>query len=390
MNLPSTVSLTYDLNGNLLNDGTRYFSYDDENQLISVTVSNSYRSEFVYDGKMRRRQRVDYTLSGSAWLTNAVVRYIYDGNVVIQERATVAGIPQVTYTRGTDLSGTLQGAGGIGGLLARTDFGLLTINSTQAHSYYHADGNGNITMLINTNQAIVAKYLYDPFGNILSQSGSLADTNLYRFSSKEFHKNSGLVYYGYRFYDPNLQRWPNRDPFGEPGFETLHLVNQPLFIRKLRLAINDSEVQFLLAMAMQRGSIDVRSYLRNSHTRYAGRTISALAFLNILKNGQGNYAPNWPSELLETANLYDFVGNNPYNGTDPFGLWTWGGVWESTKNWLEALLEAIKTTLDGSANVWKGTAECGVGMTQSYTNAPVKNQFLTDPDNAPIPLQAGY
>jgi len=34
-------------------------------------------------------------------------------------------------------------------------------------------------------------YLYDPYGNILSQSGPLADLNLYRFSSKEFHVASG-------------------------------------------------------------------------------------------------------------------------------------------------------------------------------------------------------
>jgi hypothetical protein len=30
-----------------------------------------------------------------------------------------------------------------------------------------------------------------------------------------------LVYYLYRYYDANLQRWPNRDPVDEPGFEVL-------------------------------------------------------------------------------------------------------------------------------------------------------------------------
>jgi RHS repeat-associated protein len=68
---------------------------------------------------------------------------------------------------------------------------------------------------------VVARYLYDPFGSILSQSGPLAAANLYRFSSKEFHVNSGLVYYLYRFYDPNLQRWPNRDPLTEVGHREL-------------------------------------------------------------------------------------------------------------------------------------------------------------------------
>jgi RHS repeat-associated protein len=101
--------------------------------------------------------------------------------------------------------------------LARTDHHLSTIGDPNAHAFYHADGNGNITLLINQSQATVAKYIYDAFGNIISQSGSLAEANLYRFSSKECHAPSGLVYYLYRFYDPSLQRWLNRDPIKELG-----------------------------------------------------------------------------------------------------------------------------------------------------------------------------
>jgi RHS repeat-associated protein len=120
-------------------------------------------------------------------------------------------------TRGTDLSGSLQGSGGIGGLLARTD----NTQISPVHAYYNCDGKGNVTALINAQQAFVAKYLYDPFGNILSQSGLLADANLYRFSSKEYHQQSALVYYLYRFYDAKLQRWSNCDPKDESGFNCL-------------------------------------------------------------------------------------------------------------------------------------------------------------------------
>ena len=83
--------------------------------------------------------------------------------------------------------------------------------------YYFADGNGNITTLLDASQNVSASYRYDPFGNTISQSGSLADANVYRFSSKEIHVNSGMYYYGYRFYDPYLQRWINRDPIAEEG-----------------------------------------------------------------------------------------------------------------------------------------------------------------------------
>src|SRR6185295_6775634 len=85
------------------------------------------------------------------------------------------------------------------------------------HNVYQADGNGNITYMLNSTQSKVAEYRYDPFGNTNSSSGTLAAANVYRFSSKEIHVNSGMYYYGYRFYHPNLQRWLNRDPAEDDG-----------------------------------------------------------------------------------------------------------------------------------------------------------------------------
>jgi RHS repeat-associated protein len=225
VNLPATVSFTYDDNGNLLNDGRRLLGYDDENQLTSVIVTNgvnnSTLSKFAYDGFGRRRVRTECVWQNGGWATNALVRYVYDGMVVLQERDG-NNLPTVTYTRGRDLSGSLQGAGGIGGLLSRTD----QTTPTWSHAYYQADGNGNVMCLINEKQAVVARYVYEPFGNVLSMSGPLAEVNLYRFSSKEAHPVSGLVYYRFRFYDPNLQRWVNRDPIGEVGGANLYAYVQ--------------------------------------------------------------------------------------------------------------------------------------------------------------------
>jgi hypothetical protein len=95
--------------------------------------------------------------------------------LVIQERN---GLPTVTYTRGPDLSGTMQGAGGIGGLLARFS-GYSSGNWTTHHSY-HADANGNVAYLVDSSQAMAATYRYDPFGKTLSSRGSLAGANVYR------------------------------------------------------------------------------------------------------------------------------------------------------------------------------------------------------------------
>jgi RHS repeat-associated protein len=87
-----------------------------------------------------------------------------------------------------------------------------------------------VTSLIDANQAVVASYRYDPFGNIISKSGNLADANIYRFSSKEVHTQTGMYYYGYRFYEPNLQRWINQDPLQELGGINLYgcAFNDPI------------------------------------------------------------------------------------------------------------------------------------------------------------------
>ncbi len=229
VNIPATVNFQYDNNGNLTSDGLRSFYYDDENRLTNVTVAGCYRSEFAYDGQGRRRRTRDYSLvGGNAVLTNEV-RYVYDSNLVIQERDG-NNQPLVTYTHGLDLSVTLEGAGGIGGLLARSQDYSAGVWST--HHYYHADGNGNITYLLDSNQNRAASYQYDPYGYLLAPEGPMAVTNHYRFASKEYHVNSGLYYFEGRYYDPNLQRFINQDPIGEIGDVNLYryVHNDPIVL----------------------------------------------------------------------------------------------------------------------------------------------------------------
>ncbi|HZM02010.1 MAG TPA: hypothetical protein VFC44_03215 [Candidatus Saccharimonadales bacterium] len=181
--------------------------------------------------------------------------------------------------------------------------------------------------------------------------------------------------------------WPNRDPLEEPGFEVLHLVSQPLFARKLRLGINDPEMQFLLGMAILSGSVNVDAYLRNSHTPYPGNAISVSTFFNLLKISQDSYAPNWPAELLEYPNLFDFVGDDPLDGIDPFGLWHW----YNPISWpvVEAIWNAIQYIAPAGEGEGAGAIECAPGMYHIWTNEPPKYKFGDDPDNAPIPPTAG-
>ena len=67
----------------------------------------------------------------------------------------------------------------------------------------------------------VEHYQYDPFGNITHlkdfDTSGVVNDNPFRFSTKFTDDETDLVYYGYRFYNPKLGRWLNRDPIEEKG-----------------------------------------------------------------------------------------------------------------------------------------------------------------------------
>ena len=109
---------------------------------------------------------------------------------------------------------TMQGAGGVGGLLA--------VSRNGAWHFPFYDDNGNITTYVKEQGAIVAEYAYDAFGEIIAQSGTMDDAFPHRFSTKYYDSETGLYYYGYRFYSPDFHRWVNRDPIAEEGGVNLY------------------------------------------------------------------------------------------------------------------------------------------------------------------------
>jgi RHS repeat-associated protein len=226
----TSIQLVYDLDGNLTNDETFQYEYDAENRLISATPLNPQdgdkKTEYAYDYMSRRVQKKVYSYTSGSWLLTSECSFLYDGWNLIKEQTTAGGNTTTEYyVWGLDLSGTLQGAGGIGGLLAKT-------NSLTAKTYlYTFDANGNVGQLMDSSTGtIVAHYEYDPFGNLLVATGPEAANNPFRFSTKYDDAEVGLYYYGYRYYSPKLGRWMNRDPIGEKGGLNLYgfVKNNPI------------------------------------------------------------------------------------------------------------------------------------------------------------------
>ena len=139
--------------------------------------------------------------------------YIWDGwNLLAEVKDSTTNF----YTWGQDLSGSLQGAGGVGGLL------ILSLNTTNYFPVF--DGNGNVMALVATDGTVDAEYEYGPFGEVMKADGDAADDNPFRFSTKYWDTEPGLYYYGRRYYSPSLGRWLSRDPIGERGGDNLYVA----------------------------------------------------------------------------------------------------------------------------------------------------------------------
>ena len=211
---------TYDADGNLLSDGRWTYAWDAENRLVSLTslasapAGSQLQLTFAYDYQGRRIQKTVLTWNGTSWIVSgSATNYAYDGWNCIAALNSSQGLVD-SYLWGSDLSGSLQGAGGVGGLIQVTYYGAITTNCFVAF-----DGNGNVSALVNAaNGATVANYEYGPFGELIRATGPAAKLNPFRFSTKFYDDETDLVYYDYRYYNPSTGRWLSRDPIDELSF----------------------------------------------------------------------------------------------------------------------------------------------------------------------------
>ena len=225
----ATEGFGHDLDGNLTSDGRwTLYTWDGENRLIEMmrdtstpTLSSRQRLVFEYDAQGRRIRKQFYTHNGTIWVKQRDTICLYDGwNVVAELDANGSNAKLRTYVWGSDLSGTLAGAGGVGGLLwlnnVQTSYDGQTL-PTGVH-FVAYDGNGNVLALLKAaDGSLSARYEYGPFGEPLRWTGALAEAQPFRFSTKWTDAETGLLYYGYRYYNPTTGRWLSRDPIEERG-----------------------------------------------------------------------------------------------------------------------------------------------------------------------------
>lgn len=229
----ASEAFAYDADGNLKSDGRSDYTYDAENRLLTVEPLAAVKAsapaslygqirklEFIYDYLGRRVQKTVHAgWNGSAYTTTVATRFIYQGWNLIGEYAWNSSTSTLALSRsylwGLDWSGTSQGAGGVGGLQLMRD---LAAGWNFVPAY---DGNGNVMGLMHQSGgslgSFAALFEYDAFGQTIRAEGPQAASAPFRFSTKFTDLETGLVYYGKRYYSPSFGRFINRDPIEESG-----------------------------------------------------------------------------------------------------------------------------------------------------------------------------
>jgi len=85
----------------------------------------------------------------------------------------------------------------------------------EATYFYHPDHLGSVSVVSNHKGEPYERVEYLPFGEVWIEDVDAATRYIpFRFTSKELDRETGLYYYGARYYEPKVSRWMSADPAG--------------------------------------------------------------------------------------------------------------------------------------------------------------------------------
>lgn len=84
--------------------------------------------------------------------------------------------------------------------------------------FYHPDHLGSSSFITNLDGEVVQHIEYVPFGEVFIEERNNVWNTPYLFNAKEFDEETGMYYYGARYYDPRLSLWMSTDPMQEKNF----------------------------------------------------------------------------------------------------------------------------------------------------------------------------
>ena len=202
----------YDLNGNLISDGNRTFTWDARNRLTSIRYgtnpnTSAATSEFTYDGQDRRVKIVERDATGTEAITKNL---LWVGTEIAEERDGNNVVTKRYYP-----------------------IGMQVVGSPSNFSFYYTrDHLRSIRELTDAIGTVQTRQRFDPYGRRTTTrvgNGDNADAD-FGFTGHYHHAPSDLWLTIYRGYDPDSARWLSCDPIAERGGPNLYLyvANDPV------------------------------------------------------------------------------------------------------------------------------------------------------------------
>ena len=232
------------------------YGYDEQGQLTSAAVGGT-RYTYTYDtaGNIQSKKvgstKTNYTYGNSAWRDLLTA---YGGNTITYSGGNPTKYydgSTFTWTQGrrlatakvgsTNISYTYDMAGvrssktvgsttykytTLSGLVTRQTGGNATIDFVYDESnqplamkyngkvyYYVLNAQGDVVRIVDGSRNVVASYSYDPWGKLLSSSGTLANVNPLRYRGYYYDSETGFYYLQSRYYDPEIGRFINADSY---------------------------------------------------------------------------------------------------------------------------------------------------------------------------------
>ena len=231
---------TYDLNGNMTgwtstaSNASRTIIWNEENRVKQV-IDSGNGTTFLYDDAGERVIKKGggnetvylnrfYALKNGdlgskhifAGETRVVTKLEKDGGSIT---SGAPGSTALIVSQGIQ-NAILQGNGtkkGINRRLTPSDGSGGTTTTTNPpiekfEFFYHGDHLGSSSFITDDAGAVYQHLEYFPYGETWVEDGGTGQMPYYRFTGKELDPETGLYYYGARYYDPVVSRWISADP----------------------------------------------------------------------------------------------------------------------------------------------------------------------------------
>jgi RHS repeat-associated protein len=175
-------SITYDASGNPTSyyNGTRWsFTWKNGRKLVSASSANgTITFEYDFDG-LRTSKKVGNVTHNYLYANGQLLRETYE-DIILDFFYDANGYPYALKYNGTTY-------------------------------YYITNLQGDVMYLVDGTGATVASYAYDPYGNILSATGPMAEINPLRYRGYYYDAELEMYYLQSRYYDPMVGRFINAD-----------------------------------------------------------------------------------------------------------------------------------------------------------------------------------